>query len=162
MSCVKSNALDICRLISAADGDRQMQFLNHSEVISLCVRLLCLCAWVWHWSLRRKYGYLIGPYPTFKCENMDISLVHTQRSNAIAQPIPMQMRREAPNSVQWLACLSNNLSLYATTIHVQEYKHWGTLFYGQFEVLRKRILSRTRNGQTLLCEQHFVRTYAPI
>ena len=45
---------------------------------------------------------------------MDISLVHTQHSNAIAQPIPtpvpMLMRRGAPNSVQWwLVCQTTSV-----------------------------------------------------
>ena len=96
---LKPHTLDIYRHISAADGDTQMQFLNHSEVKFVCVHIPRFCTLVRH---RRKII-------------MDISLAHTQRSTAIAQPIPtpipMRTRRGAPNSVRWLACVSNNLCM---------------------------------------------------
>ena len=60
------HALGICRLISVADGDTQMQFLNHSEVNFVCVRLPRFRTWVRHWSLRKK--------------NKDVWLAHTQQS----------------------------------------------------------------------------------
>ena len=67
----------------------------------MCVRIPRVSTWVRHWSLRRK--------------NMDISLAHTQRSAAIAQPIPtaipIRTRQGAPNGVRWLACVSNNLCM---------------------------------------------------
>ena len=100
---LKSHVLEICRLILTADGNTQMQFLNHSEVRFLCVRLLCFPTWVWNWCLDvEKYGYFIGPYPTFKFH---------RTANPYA--IPMRTCRGAPNtcSMRWLACVSNNLCM---------------------------------------------------
>ena len=42
----------------------------------MCVRIPRVSTWVRHWSQRRK--------------NVEISLAHTQRSAAIAQPIPIR------------------------------------------------------------------------
>ena len=68
-----------------------------SEVF-VCVRIPRVSTWVRHWPLRRKkYGF---------------SLVHTQRSAAIAQPIPMRQSKWQCGRVlcvRWLASVSNNL-----------------------------------------------------
>ena len=54
-----------------------------------------------HWSLCRKYGYLIGQYPTF----------NRHRTANPYMPILMWTHRGAPNSMRWLACVSSNLCM---------------------------------------------------
>ena len=80
-------------------GDMQMQcvqFLNHSEVKFVCLWIPCFRTWIRHW----KYGYLIGPYLTFN-----------RHRTANPYAIPMRLHRGAPNSMPWLACVSNNLCM---------------------------------------------------
>ena len=99
---IKPNALDICRHISAADADTQIQFVNHSAVKFVCVRIPRVVTWVRYWSVRRKivYGYLIGPYPMFNRHR-----TANPYSNLYADA------SGAPNGVRWLACVSSSLCM---------------------------------------------------
>ena len=67
-------ALDICIHISAADGDMQMQFVNHSEVKFVCVRSLRLRTWIRHWSLFRKIWISHWPIPNVQLPSHSQSL----------------------------------------------------------------------------------------
>ena len=78
----------------------QMQFVMHSEVKFVWVRIPRFRTWVRHWFLRRK-----------------ISLAHTQRSTAIAQPNPYGVRQYLCGRVgehqiacsDWLVCQTTSL-----------------------------------------------------
>ena len=65
----------------------------------LCVRMPRFRTSVRHWTLRRKIWISHWPMPN----------VHTAIAQPIPMPIPMWTCQGAPNSVQWLACKSNNL-----------------------------------------------------
>ena len=68
-----------------------------SEVKFVCVRIPCQYVSKALISTKEKYGF---------------SLVHTQRSVAIAQPIPMRQSKWQCGRVlcvRWLASVSNNL-----------------------------------------------------
>ena len=60
---LKPNALDICRHISAAVGDTQIQFVNHSVVKFVCVRIPSVSTWVRRWYLHRKIWISHWPIP---------------------------------------------------------------------------------------------------
>ena len=82
-----------------------IQFVNHSEVKFVCVRIPSVSTWVRHWSLRRKiYGYLIGPYPTFN---------RHCTANPYANPYA-----DASGSTKWRAVIGLCVKqpLYATTL----------------------------------------------
>ena len=99
--CLKQHMLDICRHISAADGDTQMQFVNNSEVKFVCLRIPCFRTWVRHWSLcRKKYGYLIGPYRTFN---------HHRTANPYANPYADASGSTKIACGDWLVCQTTSV-----------------------------------------------------
>ena len=71
---LKPHMLDICRHISATDGDTQMQFLNHSEVKFECVRIPRFRTWVRHWSLHKKIWISHWPIPNVQPPSHNQSL----------------------------------------------------------------------------------------
>ena len=83
-----------------------MQFQNYSEVKCVCVWLLRFLKWVRHWSLCRKVWPSQWPI-----------LTHDRISNPHANPnadADADANPNAPNSVQWLACVSNDLCIQQT------------------------------------------------
>ena len=108
--------LDICRLISAADGDMQMHFLNQSEVKFVCARLLHFRTWVSHWSLLRKIWIFHRSIPNIQMPS---------HSQSLRQSLCGRVGEHQMACSDWLVCqitsVCNNSSTCTARILVRAF-----------------------------------------
>ena len=157
---LKSHELDICRHISAADGHKQIKFLNHSEVKFVCACLLLFRTWVRHWSLCGKIW--ISHWPI-------LNVQMPSHSQSLRQSLCGRVGEHPIACGDWLACqtttsVCNNhiirtaqiLSSAFCAYVCSDVTRMAILNWGPFGRLDPRPCSLARWTRTLCIQRHIV------